>query len=195
MKYLLLAILFFSCVTEKKAYRKVQEDQFVDSREKKILLDKTILLYPDLRDTAKIVHTHIDSAEYNATIAAYLDVINQLTINDTAEENYMIGDSIQVIYRVSKKDSLRIISTFLKNFHPPAIKQIITKETPTTDGRKLEHVRDMLNACEGMNAFLNNENDTIQKKLSKRNQKTGWWIASGLGLAIMSFFAGRVLKR
>lgn len=202
MKYLvtILIIFFFSCVTEKKAYRKVQEDTFVDAKQKQILLDKTLLLYPDLRDTPRIVNKYIDSTEYNATIAAYLDVIDQLNkqlANDTTQEYLLLtpeGNLVKTKCPVSKKDSLRIITQFLKSFHPPAIKEITEKETPTTDGRLINRVRDNLNACEGTNAMLNNKVDDLESKLSKRNNRTGWFIAGGVLAVIGSYFAGKFIK-
>lgn len=196
MKYLIIALLFLSCVTEKKAYRKVQEDAFVDAKEKKILLDKTLVLFPDLRDTPKITSRYVDSAEYNATIRSYLAIIDQI-VNDSSDLFYAPErtDSVQVRYRVSTKDSLRIIAHFLRTAKIPAIKEQITKEVPTSDGRREEAVRASLIACEASNAKLNNVNEVLIRKLQKKNAKTGWIIGGGLLLSLIMLFMGMIIKK
>lgn len=198
MRYLAIILLFCSCGTY-KAYQKVQEDAFVDDREKKIILDKALLLHPDLRGTPTV--KGVDSAEYNATINAYIDVIAQLIANDTAQDDddflfipeNGVSVPVRVVYRTNRKDSLRIISNFLKVFKVPAV--VKTIEVPTVDGRKEEQWRIAMTACNAENAKLLNDNAALKEKISKRSARTGWFLGGGLLLAVIMFLVGRFIRR
>lgn len=198
----ILTIILFGCVTDKKAYKRVQQDTDISTKEKQIILEKAILLAPDLKDTPILKSTVIDSAEYNATINAYLDVITQLNKQLEYHQDDDVWfvpegttDSFRVQYRVSKKDSLRIIKNFLLYFKPPAIKEIITKEIPTTDGKRLAQIQLLLNNCEASNIRLVNDQGALKQKLEKRNKRTGWFIAGGIAALVIAFITGWVTKK
>lgn len=200
MKYLIIIWILSSCATlknnrEYKAYQRVAGDAFVDQREGVLLSQKCLTVYPAIRDTPRVVSGGVDSAEYNATTQAYNELIDSMIVLYDRMDGMVILDStatLPVDYIIRPQDSLRILRNFLRIYRPPPIVQYKVTEVPTINTAWQAMKQTEIEHCRAEKATLQMNNDILSAKLQKKNSKTGWIIAIGLMLAVVSFFVGKI---
>jgi hypothetical protein len=195
IRLLLITLLFASCMTQKKAYRIVAADPYVDGEERVLLAQKCITVFPDVRDTPHVIT--VDSAPYLNTIEGLLGMIDTLSAaldNAQLSELGFIDTNDLPVNRV--RDSLRYVKNFLKKIKLPPV--IITKEVSIRDARwealRLAEVQ----ACRAEEAKAKAESEDAKKQAAKAktrfNTYVGWSIAGGLALLLGGIAFGR-LKR
>lgn len=203
MKYLIIILLFSSCSILKdsrtyKAYQRVAADPFVDQRESVLLSQKCLTVYPFIRDTPRIVSVGVDSLEYEAAVKSYNELLDSMIVLYERMDQLAVIDTtatLPVNYVTRPQDSLRVIRNFLRLYKPPRIVRTEVKEVPIINTAWEAQKQIELEACRAEKAQLYQDNQKIATKLQNRNASRGWILGGGLLLAILSFFAGKIIRK
>ncbi len=185
-----MGLILTSCSTY-RAYQKVAADPFVDARESILLSQKCLTVYPAIRDSVKVIHTGVDSSDYNAVNAAYNVLLDSLIAH--AEREAVPGSPIIVINR--QLDSLRYVRNFLKIYKPAAIVKTEIREVPVRNTAWEAKQQAEIEACRAENAQALMDKEKAEDKLQRKHSVQGWIIAAGLLLAILGFILGKITKK
>lgn len=194
MKQLLIIctglILLASCKTLHH-YKKVDADSFVDARESKYISRTCARLYPEIKDTPKVIYSGIDSSDYLAVTDAYNVLLDSLIAAYERDTATIPG----VIRICTAGDSARIVRNFLKGYRPPAIINTEIKEVPVRNTAVENMLASQLAACKQENEQALEKQETAERKLKNLKAADGWKYGGALLLSIIAFIVGLLMRK
>jgi hypothetical protein len=197
MKNLLLILcmgaLLSSCITDKKAYRRVAEDATVNASEQEIIRNKYRGLFPEIILPPIPGGVGVDSSDYLTAID------NQNLLLDQLIKAQGLIDSItgRPPCDISAGDSARLIKNFLRDYRPKPVYIHDTTQVPVISSDAQATMSAQQNRIAGLiaeNAALLAKADTAEQN-AKDTKKNKWlWILGGVIALIVSFFAGKIIR-
>jgi hypothetical protein len=190
MRFLIILVLVSaSCGTTYKAYQRVAADPFVDEREGVLLSQKCLTVYPPVSGTPVTVKVGVDSADYEATVAAYNELIAQLTGDDAI----LVDTSALCLRCWTAADQAALAR--LKALKPKPITVTVEREVPVLNKALVDQYETRVRVATAEKAKLQDQLDEAVNKARSARGTAGWLVGGGLGLAIIAFLMGRLTRR
>lgn len=184
LTFISILLILAGCSTY-KAYQKVAADPVVDAREAVLLKQKCLSVWPEKISPPVLIGTGIDSSAYNAWAAANNELLDMLLEKTAAYDSLAL------------RDSVRIIKEFITKYRPPAVRVVDTVQVEVVSSEAvaaLESQRQEIIGLRAENAKLTQDKEDAEARLKNTKAATGWVVAGGFLLSILTFIIGNISK-